>query len=63
VEATTEVVIQAFSTYTNPQWDDFRGAASKAEALEYVRGAPDLMLRVVERTVVTIKGEWRVVNE
>lgn len=58
VEATTEVVIQAYSTYTTPQWDDFRAASSREEALDYVERAPELMLRVVERTVVTIKGEW-----
>lgn len=53
-----EVVIQAFSTYSDPQWSDFRGANTKDEALTYVERAPDLMLRVVERTVVTIEGDW-----
>lgn len=56
VEATTEVVIQSFSTYTNPQWSDLRGADSREQAFEYTQGEPGL--RVMERTVVTIKGEW-----
>lgn len=51
-----EVVIQAFSTYTDPQWSDFRKADSTEQAFEYTQGEPGL--RVMERTVVTIAGDW-----
>lgn len=61
VEATTEVMIQAFSHYTQPQWDDFRNATTRQEAFEYAQGDPNL--RVMERTVVTIKGKWSEVTE
>lgn len=58
VESKTEVVVQAFSTYITPQWEYFCGADTKAGALDYVKRAPHLMLRVMERTVVTITSDW-----
>lgn len=61
IEAKTEVMIQAFSHFTRPQWDDFRSATTRQEAFDYVQG--DSNMRVMERTTVTISGDWAEVTE
>lgn len=43
-----------------PRWTSFRSFDTEQEALDYA--AADMNVRVVKRTVVTIKGEWEVVQ-
>lgn len=60
VEATTEVMVQV--RYASGDWEDFRQFDTKELANDYIRHDGG-GTRVVERTVVTIKSDWRVVNE
>lgn len=43
-----------------PRWESFRSFDTEQEALDYAFG--EMNVRVVKRTVVTIKGEWEVVQ-
>lgn len=42
------------------QWESFRSFDTVEEAIAYAMS--DMNVRIVKRTVVTIKGEWEVVQ-
>lgn len=42
------------------EWEGFRSFDTEPEAIDYANS--DMNVRVVKRTVVTIKGEWEVVQ-
>lgn len=42
------------------QWESFREFDTVDEAIDYANA--DMNVRIVKRTVVTIKGEWEVVQ-
>lgn len=41
-------------------WESFRSFDTVEEAIDYANA--DMNVRIVKRTVVTIKGEWEVVQ-
>lgn len=59
VEAKDEFDVQT-RAYGLNEWESFRSFDTLEAAIEYANA--DMNVRVVKRTVVTISGEWEVVQ-